>query len=48
MLGSEARINIIGIQPGEKLHEQMISADDSNYTYEYKNYFNFTLYPWVE
>ena len=38
-LAPEARINIIGIQPGEKLHEQMISTDDSNYTYEYKNYF---------
>ncbi len=31
--------NIIGIRPGEKLHEEMISADDSYYTYEYENYY---------
>ena len=30
---------IIGIRPGEKLHEQMISSEDSYYTYEYSNYF---------
>ena len=27
--------NIIGIRPGEKLHEQMIGQDDAPYTYEY-------------
>ena len=30
---------IIGIRPGEKLHEQMISKEDSHYTYEYSDYF---------
>jgi UDP-N-acetylglucosamine 4,6-dehydratase (inverting) len=30
---------IIGIRPGEKLHEQMIGADDSYYTYEYKDHY---------
>ena len=30
---------IIGIRPGEKLHEQMISKDDSYFTYEYDDYF---------
>jgi len=35
----ECSINIVGIRPGEKLHEQMIGAEDSNYTYEYKEYF---------
>lgn len=30
---------IIGIRPGEKLHEQMISPEDSFYTYEYAKYF---------
>jgi Predicted nucleoside-diphosphate sugar epimerases len=29
----------VGIQPGEKIHEQMISIEDSPYTYEYKNYY---------
>ena len=31
--------DIIGIQPGEKLHEQMISKDENNNTFEYPNYF---------
>ena len=30
---------IIGIRPGEKLHEQMISPEDSFYTYEYPEHF---------
>jgi UDP-N-acetylglucosamine 4,6-dehydratase len=30
---------IIGIRPGEKLHEQMIGSEDAPYTYEYPEYF---------
>lgn len=30
---------IIGIRPGEKLHEQMIGSEDSYYTYEYEEHF---------
>lgn len=30
---------IVGIRPGEKLHEQMIGEEDSIYTYEYDDYF---------
>ncbi len=29
----------VGIRPGEKLHEQMISLEDAFYTYEYLDYF---------
>jgi len=29
----------IGIRPGEKIHEQMITTEDSSFTYEYKGYF---------
>ena len=29
----------VGIRPGEKLHEQMIGAEDVLYTYEYPEYF---------
>ena len=29
----------VGIRPGEKLHEQMISEEDSHYTYEYAKHF---------
>ena len=31
--------DIIGIRPGEKLHEQMIGKEDAPYTYEYDDYF---------
>jgi UDP-N-acetylglucosamine 4,6-dehydratase/5-epimerase len=34
-----ARHEIIGIRPGEKLHEEMISAEDALNSYEYKNYY---------
>ncbi len=33
------KIKFIGIRPGEKIHEIMISSDDSRYTYSYKDYF---------
>jgi UDP-N-acetylglucosamine 4,6-dehydratase len=35
----KARHKIIGIRPGEKLHEQMISVEDSYSTYEYADYY---------
>jgi len=35
----EARQDIVGIRPGEKLHEQMIGTEDALYTYEYDGYF---------
>jgi FlaA1/EpsC-like NDP-sugar epimerase len=38
-ISSEARLKIVGIRPGEKLHEQMISPEDSYYTYEYPHHF---------
>lgn len=34
-----AKHEIVGIRPGEKLHEQMIGAEDSLYTYEYPDHF---------
>jgi UDP-N-acetylglucosamine 4,6-dehydratase (inverting) len=34
-----AKQKIIGIRPGEKLHEQMIGFEDAPYTYEYKEHF---------
>jgi len=33
-MAPEAKHNVVGIRPGEKLHEMMISADDSRSTYE--------------
>jgi len=38
-ISPEAKHKIIGIRPGEKLHEQMISEEDSPYTYEYESFF---------
>lgn len=38
-IAPEARLEIVGIRPGEKLHEQMIGADDAPYTYEYPGYY---------
>ena len=35
----EAKTKVVGIRPGEKLHEQMIGAEDSYYTYEYPEHF---------
>ena len=35
----EARHEIVGIRPGEKLHEQMIGIEDAAYTYEYAEHF---------
>jgi UDP-N-acetylglucosamine 4,6-dehydratase/5-epimerase len=35
----EARLENIGIRPGEKLHEQMIGTEDAYYTYEYADHF---------
>ena len=30
---------IIGIRPGEKLHEQMIGTEDAPHTYEFEDYY---------
>lgn len=38
-IAPQAAIKIIGIRPGEKLHEQMIGIEDSQYTFEYPNYY---------
>ena len=38
-VSSVAKKPIVGIRPGEKLHEQMIGPEDAQYTYEYTEYF---------
>lgn len=35
----DAKHEIVGIRPGEKLHEQMIGYEDALYTYEYDGYY---------
>jgi len=39
VIAPQAKHKIIGIRPGEKLHEQMIGSEDSHSTYEYSNYY---------
>jgi FlaA1/EpsC-like NDP-sugar epimerase len=39
VLAPEAEQKIVGIRPGEKLHEQMIGEEDSHFTYEYSEHF---------
>jgi UDP-N-acetylglucosamine 4,6-dehydratase (inverting) len=39
VIAPNAKQEIIGIRPGEKLHEQMIGAEDAPYTYEYPEHF---------
>jgi UDP-N-acetylglucosamine 4,6-dehydratase (inverting) len=38
-IAPEARIEIVGIRPGEKLHEEMITATDALGTVEFDDYF---------
>ena len=38
-IDKDAKHEVVGIRPGEKLHEEMIGADDSTYTYEYDDYY---------
>lgn len=38
-IAPNAKHKIIGIRPGEKIHEQMIGIEDSFYTYEYPDYY---------
>ncbi len=38
-IAPEAELRVVGIRPGEKLHEQMIGVEDAYYTYEYDEHF---------
>ena len=38
-LAPNAEQKIVGIRPGEKLHEQMIGLDDAPYTFEYSEHY---------
>jgi UDP-N-acetylglucosamine 4,6-dehydratase len=54
-IGSECEKPIVGIRPGEKIHEEMITESDSFYTWDLGNYYcilpsqtPFKLSEWVE
>jgi UDP-N-acetylglucosamine 4,6-dehydratase len=38
-IAPECRLDIIGVRPGEKLHETMVPEDDARNTFEYEDYF---------
>ena len=46
----KSKFKFVGIRPGEKIHEELISRDDAINTLEYKNYFvitpNYKLIGW--
>jgi UDP-N-acetylglucosamine 4,6-dehydratase len=46
----DAAHEIIGIRPGEKLHEQMIGVEDALHTYEYADHFKIlpAIHQWSE
>ena len=48
VIAPKAKHKIVGIRPGEKLHEQMIGVDDSPSTYEYSDYYKILpqIYEW--
>lgn len=39
VVAPEAKHKVIGIRPGEKLHEQMIGAEDAGFTFEYPEHY---------
>ena len=38
-IGPNCKLKEIGMRPGEKLHEQLISLDEAPYTYEFDHYY---------
>jgi UDP-N-acetylglucosamine 4,6-dehydratase (inverting) len=50
VIAPDARIKIVGIRPGEKLHEQMIAREDAFHAYEYEGYYKIlpALHHWSE
>jgi UDP-N-acetylglucosamine 4,6-dehydratase/5-epimerase len=46
----DAQHEIVGIRPGEKLHEQMIGEEDALYTYQYTEHFKIlpAIHQWNE
>jgi len=39
VVAPEAKLEVVGIRPGEKLHEQMIGEEDAFFTYDYPEYY---------
>lgn len=50
VIAPEATQEVVGIRPGEKLHEQMIGCEDAAFTYEYPQHFKIlpAIHDWSE
>ena len=46
VIAPNAKMEYIGIRPGEKIHESMISVEDSRTTYEFGNHYR--VYPCID
>jgi len=49
-INKNAKLEEVGIRPGEKIHEQMIGLEDAHYTYEYPSYYKIlpSINDWAE
>ncbi|MBI3999039.1 MAG: polysaccharide biosynthesis protein, partial [Candidatus Omnitrophica bacterium] len=47
-IAPNAKLKIVGIRPGEKIHEYLISEEDARNTYEYDSYYKIlpAIYDW--
>jgi UDP-N-acetylglucosamine 4,6-dehydratase len=46
-VGPECKLEFVGIRPGEKLHETMITVDDARHTFEYDDHYVIAPeFPW--
>lgn len=50
VIAPHADTQIVGIRPGEKIHEQMVGAEDAPFTYEYDEHFKIlpSLHNWAQ
>ncbi len=50
VIAPDANQKIVGIRPGEKVHEQMIGVEDAPYTFEYPEHFKIlpAIHEWSE
>ena len=50
VIAPNAKHKIVGIRPGEKLHEQMIGIEDAPFTYEYDEHFKIlpSIHDWAK
>ncbi|MEX0307174.1 MAG: UDP-N-acetylglucosamine 4,6-dehydratase (inverting) [Ruegeria sp.] len=50
VIAPNAGTEVVGIRPGEKIHEQMVGAEDAPFTYEYDEHFKIlpSLHNWSQ